>query len=120
MSKYNKFIKLICDKNLVHHLDSKVYDLKKEDDEKAWLNIRTHYNDTDRPILQVIKDYSYKYAHGMEINKNAIKEYYEYDYGLMIGDKLFDEIEKWVDGYDKTEKWANMMFVTEMINNLKK
>ena len=116
MSKYNKFIEIICDKNLVHHLDSTVYDLNKENNEKAWLNIKTNNNDIDRPILQIVKDYSYNYSNGHTINKNCIKEYYEYDYGLVVDDRLFDEIEKWVDSFDKTEEWYNFTFITKKLN----
>jgi len=116
MSKYNKFIEMICDKNLVHHLDSTVYDLNKENNEKAWLNIKTNDNDIDRPILQIVKDYSYNYSNGRTINKNCIKEYYKYDYGLVVDDRLFDEIEKWVDSFDKTEKWYNFTFITKKLN----
>ena len=117
MSKYNKFIEMICDKDLIHNIDLTVYNVKKEDDEKAWMNKRTNNNDIDRPVLQVVKDYSYNYVVGNKVNKNVIKEYYEYDYGIIINDKLFEDIEKWVDSFDNTEKWYNFSFVSEMLNS---
>ena len=99
MKKYDKFIEMICDKNLVYNLDLTVYN------EKDLMN--SSINDINRPVLQVVKDYSYNYAVGNKINKNAVKEYYEYDYGIIINDKLFEEIEKWVDSFDNTEEWYN-------------
>ena len=109
MSKYNKFIKMICDKDLVHHLDSTVYDLNKEDVKE---DIKTKNNDIDRPILQIVKDYSYSYSRRLRINKDGVKKHCEYDYGLVVNNRLFDEIEKWVDSFDKTEKWSEFTFVT--------
>jgi len=102
MNKYNRFIKQICNKNLVHNLDSSVYELTKEDDDT--------YNNIDSPILQIVKDYSYNYVINNNVNKDVIKEYYEHDYGLIIDNRLFDEIEQWVNGFDDTEKWYSYSF----------